>query len=181
MRMVNSQIPGVTVFDANTVLSNQLPGVPDTGIPRTSTTPTKYAGARIDLDPRLKRRVLAFVTEFVAASQSGSSLPPPISFYGPNIVFNGSQLSHQAMAQQIQDGFTQWPQRTLHLISGPTIIEASQDPGGSVVTYEVAFAFKNDQRRFEGKASVKLTVQIHGDQLAITSISPKILEQSGPR
>jgi hypothetical protein len=180
MQMVNNQTPGAKLFEANIVLSNQLPGVPNTSIARTDSTSPKYAGARIDQDPRLNKRVLAFVTEFVAASQSGSSLPPPISFYGPNIVFNGSQLSHQAMAQQIQSAFDQWPQRSFHLISGPTIIEASQDPGGSVVTYEIAFVFKNEQKRFEGKASVQLRVETQGDQLAITSISPKMLEQSGP-
>jgi hypothetical protein len=84
------------------------------------------------------------------------------------------------MPQQIQSAFRQWPQRTLHLISGPTIVGASQDQAGSLVTYEIAFVFKNEQKRFEGKASVQLRVEIQGDQLAITSISPKILEQNGP-
>jgi hypothetical protein len=107
-------------------------------------------------------------------------LPPLISFYGPNIVYNGRQLSHQAMAQLLQSASTQWPQRTLHLISDPTVVGASQDQVGLVVTYQVAFVGKNEQRHFEGKMAVQLTVEIQGDQLAITSISPKILEQNGP-
>jgi hypothetical protein len=36
--------------------------------------------------------------------------------------------------------------------------------------YELAFAFKNGQRRFEGKAAVRLTIKIQGGQLAITSL-----------
>jgi hypothetical protein len=180
MRMVNNQIPGATLFEANSVLSNQLPGVPNTSVAETNSAPSRYTGPRTDQDPRLKARIVAFVREFVAASQSESSLPPPISFYGPNIVFNGREVSHQAMAQQIQSAFTQWPGRTLHLISGPTVIGASQDGAGSVVTYEVAFVFKNGQKRLEGKGAVQLTVEIQGGQLAITSISPKILEQHGP-
>ena len=121
---------------------------------------------------------MSFVREFVAASQSGSSLRPPISFYGPNIVFNGRQLSHQAMAQQIQSTFAQWPERVLHVISGPTVVGPSPNQEGSVVRYEIAFMFRNEQRHFEGKAAIQLRVEIQGDQLAITSISPRILEQN---
>jgi len=128
--------------------------------------------------PDYQERVVDFVREFVAASRSGSKLRPPITFYGPNIVFNGRPLTHQAMAQQIQSAFAQWPQRAFHLISGPTVVGPSQNKEGSVVRYELAFAFENDQKRFEGKASVQLTVQIQGDQLAITSVSPKIMEHS---
>jgi hypothetical protein len=180
MQMVNNQIPGATLFEANIVLSNQLPGVPDTSIARADSIPARYTGPAIDQDPRIKSRVVAFVREFVAAGQSGSSLPPLISFYGPNIVYNGRQLSHQAMAQLLQSASTQWPQHTLHLISDPTVVGASQDQVGLVVTYQVAFVGKNEQRHFEGKMAVQLTVEIQGDQLAITSISPKILEQDGP-
>ena len=99
MRMVNNQIPGATLFEANSVLSNQLPGVPNRSVANTNSASSRYTGPRIDQDPRPKARVVAFVREFVAASQSGSSLPPPISFYGPNIVFNGREVIHQAMAQ----------------------------------------------------------------------------------
>jgi hypothetical protein len=179
MRMVNNQIPGATLFEANSVLSNQLPGVPNRSVADTNSAPSRHASPPIDQDPRLKARVVAFVRELVAASQSGSSLPPPISFYGPNITYGGRQLNHQDMAQLLQSAFTQWPQRTLHFISGPTVVGASQDGAGSVVKYEVAFVFKSDQKRLEGKVAVQLTVEIQGDQLAITSISPKILEQHG--
>jgi hypothetical protein len=82
------------------------------------------------------------------------------------------------MAQQIQSAFAQWPQRTLHLTSGPTVVGASQGGAGSVVKYEVAFVFKNDQKRLEGKVAVQLTVEIQGDQLAVTSVTPKILEHT---
>jgi hypothetical protein len=70
MQMVNNQIPGATLFEANIVLSNQLPGVPNTSVVRTNSTPTRYTGPRIDQDPQLKERVVAFVREFVAAGQS---------------------------------------------------------------------------------------------------------------
>jgi hypothetical protein len=178
MRMVNNQIPGATLFEANSVLSNQLPGVPNRTVAETNSAPSRHTGPPIDQDPRLKARVVAFVRELVDASQSGSSLPPPISFYGSNIVFNGREVSHQAMAQQIQSAFAQWPQRTLHLTSGPTVVGASQGGAGSVVKYEVAFVFKNDQKRLEGKVAVQLTVEIQGDQLAVTSVTPKILEHT---
>jgi hypothetical protein len=58
--------------------------------------------------PDYQERVVAFVKKFVASAQSGSRLRPPISFYGPNIVFNGKQISHQALAQQIQSGFAKF-------------------------------------------------------------------------
>jgi hypothetical protein len=54
------------------------------------------------------------------------------------------------------------------------IVGPSQDQAGSVVKYEVAFVFKNEQRRLEGKIAIQLTVEIQGDPLAITSVSPKI-------
>jgi hypothetical protein len=57
-------------------------------------------------------------------------------------------------------------------------VGASQDGAGSVVKYEVAFVFKNDQKRLEGKVAVQLTVEIQGDQLAVTSVTPKILEHT---
>jgi hypothetical protein len=44
--------------------------------------------------------------------------------------------------------------------------------------YELAFAFKNGQRRFEGKAAVRLTIKIQGGQLAITSVTSRILERT---
>jgi hypothetical protein len=178
MQMANHQIPGSTLFEANIVLSNQLPGVQNASITPVNSIPARHTGPRIDVDSRSKERVVAFVKEFIAASQSGSSLPPPISFYGSNIVFNGRQISHEAMEQQIQDAFTQWPERTLHFISGPTVVGPSQDQAGAVVRYEAAFVFNNQQKRFEGKVVVQLTVKIQGDQLVITSVSPKILEHT---
>ena len=38
MQMVNNEIPGATLFEANIVLSNQLPGVPNTNIALASFT-----------------------------------------------------------------------------------------------------------------------------------------------
>jgi hypothetical protein len=74
--------------------------------------------------------------------------------------------------------FAKFPRRTLHIISGPTVVGPSQDQAGSVVRYEVKFVFNNGQKRLEGKAAVQLTVEIEGDELAITSIAPKILEHT---
>jgi hypothetical protein len=82
------------------------------------------------------------------------------------------------MEQQIQSAFARFPQRTLHIISGPTVVGPSQDQAGSVVRYEVKFVFNNGQKRLEGKAAVQLTVEIQRDQLAITSVSPKIVEHT---
>jgi hypothetical protein len=82
------------------------------------------------------------------------------------------------MAHQIQSAFAQWPQRALNLVSGPTVVGPSQNQEGSVVRYEIAFMFRNEQRHFEGKAAIQLRVEIKGHQLAITSISPRILEQN---
>jgi hypothetical protein len=138
--------------------------------PRTPTAPH----ADPSTTPDYQERVGAFVKKFVASAESGSRLPPPISFYGPNIVKNGRQISRQAMEQQIQTAFARFPQRTIHIVSGPTVVGLSQDQAGSMVRYEVKFAFSNGQRRLKGKVAVQLTVEIQGDQLAITSISPKI-------
>ena len=38
MQMVNNEIPGATLFEANIVFSNQLPGVPNTNIALASFT-----------------------------------------------------------------------------------------------------------------------------------------------
>jgi hypothetical protein len=78
----------------------------------------------------------------------------------------------------MQFAFAKFPRRTLHIISGPTVVGPSQDQPGSVVRYEVKFVFQNGQKRLEGKIAVQLRVEIQGDQLAITSVSPKILEHT---
>jgi hypothetical protein len=106
---------------------------------------------------------VAFVREFVASAQSGNRLPPPISFCGPDILFNGRQLSHQSLAQQMQSAFAKFPRHTLHIISGPTVVGPSQDQAGSMVRYEIKFVFSNWQKRLEGKAAVQLTVETQDD------------------
>jgi hypothetical protein len=173
---LNFAIPVKEVRKGMLAISGLSANLPDneTLQPRKPTAPRPEPNPTSDY----RERVAAFVREFVAASQSGSSLRPPISFYGPNIVFNGRRLSHQAMAHQIQSAFAQWPQRALNLVSGPTVVGPSQNQEGSVVRYEIAFMFRNEQRHFEGKAAIQLRVEIQGDQLAITSISPRILEQN---
>jgi Trypsin-like peptidase domain len=128
--------------------------------------------------PDYQERVVAFVKKFVASGESGSRLPPPISFYGPNIVVNGRQISRQAMEQQIQTAFARFPERTIHIVSGPTVVGLSQDQAGSVVRYEVKFVFNNGQKCLEGKAAVQLTIELQGDELAITSIAPKIFQHT---
>jgi hypothetical protein len=76
MQIVNNEIRGATLFEANIVLSNELPGVPNRNVALASSIPARRTGPPIDQDPRLKERVVGFVSEFVASAQSGSSLPP---------------------------------------------------------------------------------------------------------
>jgi hypothetical protein len=80
IKMVNNQVPGAAVFDASTVLANQLPGVPNRSYERVARSPLEDRGPRLDQDPKLRARVVAFVKEFVASNGSGSSLPRQFPF-----------------------------------------------------------------------------------------------------
>jgi Trypsin-like peptidase domain len=154
-------------------LNADLPGK-DAFQPQKPTAPR----AEPNTAPDYRERVVAFVKKFVAAGQSGSSLPPPISFYGSDVVFDGRRLSHQAVAQQLQFAFAKFPLRTLRIISGPTVVGPSQNQAGSMVRYQLAFDFSDGQKRLKGKVAVQLTVEVQGGQLVITSILPKILEHT---
>ena len=174
MKMLNDQVPGATLFDASTVLSNQPPGVQKTSL--AGAKPAKYTGPRIDQDPKLRARVVAFVKEFVASNQSGSSLPPPISFYGPSVLLNGRQVGRDFIAGQITGAFNRFPERSFQLISGPTV-GPSQTTAGCTVNYEAVAILKNSRQAMQMTFSNQLIVEIHGDQLSITGISPKILDR----
>jgi hypothetical protein len=177
IKMLNAEVRGATLFEAASILSNRLPGVPAAST-ATITPASAFSTAnlrRVD-DPQLKARVVSFVKEFLAAGQSGSSLPSPASFYGPNVLFNGKELSHEAMAQQIQSAFAMWPQRKSRFISEPTVLGRLENGEGIVVSCKVAFEFSNGRKRIEGKAAYQLTVEDNGNQLVVTTNSPQILE-----
>src|SRR6516165_10775345 len=174
IQMVNGQIPGATLFDAGTVLANRLPGGPNTNPGISGSYSTENPGPRLDQDPKLRARVIAFVKEMVASGCSGSSLPSPISFYAPNVVYNGKQVGRDFIARQIEFAFTTFPQRSAQLVSGPTI-SPPQNSGGCTVNYEVVAILRNSHRAFQATVSSQLNVELHGDQLSITNASPRIL------
>ena len=158
--MLNNQIQGATLLEAASILSNRLPGVPAASTPTIApASALSTANLRRVDDPQLKARVVSFVKEFLAAGQSGSSLPSPASFYGPNVLFMGKELSHEAMAQQIQSALAMWPQRKARFISEPTVLGRLEDGGGIVVSCKVAFEFSNGQKRLELKAAYRLVVE----------------------
>jgi hypothetical protein len=120
--------------------------------------------------------VIAFVKEMVASGNSGGSLPPPISFYAPNVVYNGKQVGRDFIARQIEFAFTTFPQRSAQLVSGPTI-GPPQKSGGCTVNDEVVATVRNSLLAFQLIISGQLTVELHGDQLSVTGITSRILER----
>ena len=118
--------------------------------------------------------MIAFVKEFVASGCSGSSLPSPISFYAPNVVYNGKLVGRDFIARQIEFAFTTFPERSAQFVSGPTI-SPPQNSGGCTVNYEVVAILRNSHRAFQATVSSQLNVELHGDQLSITNASPRIL------
>jgi hypothetical protein len=176
IKMLNAQIPGTTLFDAGTVLSNQLPGAQNTSVARNSPVPLKYTGPRIEPDPRLKARVISFVKGLIPILETGS--PESIaSLYAPTAVVNGKQLSHEAMLRQLRFASSVFPQRTIQLLSGPTVVGPSQDRTGCTVQLREALLFKNGHAQFDAIQDVQAEVELDGDQLKISSITTSILEQ----
>ena len=181
IKMLNNQIPGATLFEAASILSNRLPGVSASSTATTDFTspPQRPANLQKVDDPQLKARVVSFIKEFLAAEQSGSSLPSPASFYGPRVLFNGKELTHEQMAQEIESALAKFPQRRAYFISGPTVLGRSGN--GIVVTCKVALEFSNGHQSIEAKAAYQLTVEDNGNQLFVTANSPQILELQNRR
>jgi hypothetical protein len=177
IKMLNAHIAGATLFEAATIFSNRLPGAPgaNTGtIDVTSPLPEPANLQPVD-DPQLKTRVVSFVKEVVAAGQSGSSLPSPASFYGPRVLFNGKDLSHEQMAQQIESGFTTFPERKSAFISGPTVIGRLANGEGIIVRFKLAVDFRG-KKSVLGRIAYQATIQDNGNQLAIAAVNFQILE-----
>lgn len=165
--MSNSWPKGANLVDASAILSVQLPGVPAALI---QSGPT-YSGPRMPLDERTKTRIVSFVQRFVAAGESPSTPPPPISFYGPRVLFNGRPVSHEYIQQQIDTANRILPQRSFQFISGP-LVSPSQDSAGATVNYQLSGIFSNGLQGMQIKLAMQLTVEKRGDQLEIAAIWP---------
>lgn len=177
IKMLNNQIPGANLFETTSILSNRLPGVQAASTTSIGVTSPLQRPANLQPvdDPQLKARVVSFVKEVLAAGQSGSSLPSPASFYGPRVLFNGKELSHEQMAQIVESGFTKWPERKSHFISEPDVIGRLENGEGIVVRFKVAFNLRGE-KTFQGKAAYQVTVQDNGNQLVITALNVQMLE-----
>jgi hypothetical protein len=120
--------------------------------------------------------VIAFVKEFVASNDSGSSLPPPISFYAANLGLFSKQVGRDFLAGKVNWAFNLFPDRSFHLISGPTI-SPPQKSGGCTVNVEVVATVRNPLLAFQVTISGQLNIELHGDQLSVTGLTPRILER----
>jgi hypothetical protein len=128
------------------------------------------------LNERTKARIISFVQRFVAASESDSTLPSPLSFYGPSVRFNGRPVSHEFIQQQFDVSRRTFPQRSFQFISGP-LVSPSPDSSGAMVNYELSGVLSNGLQGFHVRAAVQLTIQRRGDSFEIAVIQPRILER----
>jgi len=174
IKMFNAWPKGANLVDASTILSVAMPGLPAAPIPAVAPSSIS-SGARLSLDDRTKARIITFVERFVASSESGSALPPPISFYGSHVLYNGQPVSHDFLQQQIDTAFRTYPQRSYQFLSGPTV-SPSQDSAGATVNYDVSAILSNGSQGVQAKAAVQLIVEKDGDQFEITAIWPRVLE-----
>lgn len=175
IKMSNTWPKGASLVDASSILSVALPGVPAAPI-QPGPSSTTYSGPHIALDDRTEARIISFVRRFVASSESGSNLPPPISFYGSQVLFNGRPVGRDFLQQQIDTAFRTFPQRSYQFLSGPTV-SPSQDPTGATVNYNLSGILSNGSQGVQVKAAVQLTVEKHGEQFEITGIWPRVLER----
>jgi hypothetical protein len=173
IKMFNSWAKDANLVDASMILSVALPGLPPAPIP-TAPSSSTYSGPRIDLDDRTKARIISFVQRFVASSESGSTLPPPISFYGPNVFFNDRPVSHEFIQTQFDTASRTFPQRSFQFLSGPTVAP-SPDSTGATVNYELSGVLSNGLIGMHVKTAVQLTIQKRGQQFEIAAIWPRVL------
>jgi hypothetical protein len=171
IKMLNTWPKGAELVDASAVLSVQMAGLPVAPIQ----SGPLYSGPRMAIDEKTKERIVSFVQRFVASSQSGSTLPSPITFYGPTVRFNGKPVTHDFIQRQIDTSFRIFPQRSAQIISGPTVSPA-QDSPGATVNYQVSGVLSNGILGMQMTASIQLTVEKHGDQFEIVAIWPRVLE-----
>jgi hypothetical protein len=177
VKMLNNQIPGATLFEAASVLSNRLPGVPAASTATSNVTSPLPRPTNLQTldDPQLKARVISFVKEVVAAGRSGSGLPSPASFYGSRVLFNGKDLSHEQMTQQIDAADAMFPERKSSFISEPVVIGRLENGERIVVRFKIAFDMRG-KKSAQGKAAYQVTVQDGGSQLVVTAVNFQILE-----
>jgi hypothetical protein len=126
-------------------------------------------------DPQLEARVISLVKEVVAAGRSGSGLPSPASFYASRVLFNGKDLSHEQVAQQIDAGFAMFPERKSSFISEPVVIGRLKNGEGIVVRFKLALDMRG-KKSLQEKAAYQVTIQDSGNQLAVTALNIQILE-----
>ena len=172
IKMSNSWANDANLIDASTILSVQMPGVPLAPIQPGSA----YSGPHISLDERTKTRIVSFVQRFVAAADSGSTLPSPISFYGPHVLYNGRPVSHEFLQNLVDTATRTFPQRSLEIVSGP-VVTPSQDSAGATVNYQVSGILSNGLQGVQIKAAVQLTIEKRGEQFEITALWPRVLER----
>jgi hypothetical protein len=172
IKMSNTWPKGANLISASAVLSVQMSGVPLTPI---QTGPV-YSGPHMALDEQTKERIISFVQRYVAATESGSTLPPPMTFFGPSIRFNGHPTTREEAEQQMDMAFRVFPRRSWQFISGPTVTEA-QDSPGATVNYQLSGVLSNGQTGYQVTVSVQLTVEKRGDRFEIVAIWPRVLER----
>jgi hypothetical protein len=171
IKMSNSWIKGSNQIIAATILSVQMAGVPVAPIQNGPA----YSGPHMQLDDRTKERIVSFVQRFVAATQS-DDLSLLTTFYGPNVRFNGSPITREALREQVETAVRTFPQRSWQFVSGPIVTAASDSPGATV-NYELSGVLSNGTTGMQVKTSVQLTVEKQGDHFKIVAIWPRVLER----
>jgi hypothetical protein len=170
IKMSNNWLKGSNQIIASTILSVQMPGTQLAPIQSGSS----YSGPRMALDEQTKSRIISFVQRFVAATES-DDLSLLTTYYGPNVRFNGTSITREALREQVETAVRTFPQRSWQFISGPTVTPASDSPGATV-NYELSGVLSNGTTGMQVKTSVQLTVEKQGDQFKIVAISPRVLE-----
>jgi hypothetical protein len=171
IKMFNAWPKGAELVDASSILSVQMAGLPVAPIQ----SGPLYSGPHMALDEKTKARIVSFVQRFVAAAESGTTLPSPITFYGPDVRFNGKPVTHEFIQRQLDNAFRIFPQRSFQFVSGPTV-SPSQDSPGATVNYQLSGVLSNGLVGIQVKTNVQLTVEKHGDQFEIVAIWPRVLE-----
>lgn len=171
IKMFNAWPKGADLVDTSSVLSVQMAGLPVAPIQ----SGPLYSGPHMALDEKTKARIVSFVQRFVAAAESSSTLPSPITFYGPDVCFNGKPVTHAFIQGQLDNAFRIFPQRSFQFIVGPTVTPAPDSPGARV-NYQLSGVLSNGLMGMQVKTNVQLTVEKHGDQFEIVAIWPRVLD-----
>jgi hypothetical protein len=172
IKMLNAWPKGANLEDASSILSVQMAGIPVAPIQ----SGPSYSGPHMALDERTKKQIISFVERFVASSQSDSTGPSPLTFYGSNVSFNGKPVTHEFLQRQIDIASRFFPQRSLQIVSGPIVTPAPDSPGARV-NYDILGVLSNGLVGMQVKGSVQLNVEKQGDQFQIVAIWPRVLER----